>query len=128
MAVIIDHAGARVVPVHRDADAATPEPQHLTHSVDRSQHDTDRAENHPADTRFFEAVAAALAGSGRIVVIGHGTGQSNEAGHLMAYLAQHHPSVHARVAYQLTADLPHATLPQLLALARHALHVAGPAI
>ncbi|MEI6801339.1 MAG: hypothetical protein WCO04_19305, partial [Pseudomonadota bacterium] len=78
----------------------------------------------PADLRFFDAVATAVAGSGRIVVISHGKGQSNEAAHLMAYLAKHHAPVHARVAAELTADLPHSTVPQLLALARHALHPA----
>jgi hypothetical protein len=55
------------------------------------------------------------------VVIGHGTGQSNEADHLMANLARNHSAVHARVAREMIADLPHMTVPQLLALARHAL-------
>lgn len=120
LVIVIDHAGARVFPVDREGDAAPQELRHLTHQIDRTQHDADRAETYPADVKFFDAVAAAVVGSGRIVVIGHGKGQSNEAGHLMAYLGKHHADVHARVAFELTADLPHSTVPQLLALARHA--------
>ncbi len=121
LVIIIDHNSARVFPVGREAGAAPQELHHLTHHIDRSQHDADRAEAYPADTRFFDSVALAVAGSGRIVVLGHGKGQSNEAAHLMAYFGKHHPSVHARVASELTADLPHATVPQLLAFARQAL-------
>lgn len=124
MLIAIDHAGARIAPITREAGGTPPEPVHILHGVDRAQHDTDRAEHNPADLRFFDAVAAAVAGTGRIVVISHGKGQSNEAAHLMAYLAKHHTPVHARVAFDLTADLAHSTLPQLLALARHALHPA----
>ena len=42
----------------------------------------------------------------------------------MAYLFKHHTAVHARVAREIVADLPHLTVPQLLALARHALQPA----
>lgn len=119
--IVIDHAGARVFFAIRSDDAMPQELHHLLHDTDRSQHDADRSETYPADTRFFDAVAAAVGGEGRIVVIGHGKGQSKEAGHLMAYLAKHHPTVHARVAGDLVADLAHATVPQLLSLARHAL-------
>jgi hypothetical protein len=120
LVIAIDHAGARVVPL--DAESGTPTDSHrFSHHIDRKRHDADREETDPSDTQFFEAIAAAVAGARRIAVIGHGKGQSNEAGHLMAYLAGHHPEVHARVACELTADLPHSTLPQLLALARHAL-------
>lgn len=120
LVIVIDHAGARVFPIGRKPGASQ-ELHHLLHHIDRSQHDADRAETYPADTRFFDAVAGAAAGSGRIVVIGHGKGQSHEAGHLMAYLGKHDGALCARVAAELTADLPHSTVPQLLALARHAL-------
>ena len=121
LVIVIDHASARIFPVGREAGAVPQELHHLKHQIDRTQHDADRAETYPADTRFFDAVAAAVTGSGRIVVIGHGKGQSNEAHHLLAYLGAHHAAVHTRVAADLTADLPHSTVPQLMALARHAL-------
>lgn len=124
MLIVIDHAGARIASIPREAGDTPPEPLHILHEVDRARHDTDRAEHDPADLRFFDAVAAAVAGSRRLVVISHGKGQSNEAAHLMAHLAKHHAPIHARVAFEMTADLPHSTLPQLLAPARHALHPA----
>lgn len=118
--VIIDHAGARVFLAAPD-DGATP--QELQH-IDCTQHDADREEGYSADTQFFDAVAAAVSGDGRIVVIGHGKGKGNEADHLMAHLARHHSAVHARVAREIVVDLPHLTVPQLLSLARHALQPA----
>lgn len=123
LVIVIDHTGARVFPVGQEASASH-ELHHLLHHIDRSQHDADRAEAYPADTRFFASVAAVVSGNGRIVVIGHGKGQSNEAGHLMAYLGKHHMGVHARVVREIVADLPHMTVPQLLSLARHALQLA----
>jgi hypothetical protein len=128
--VVIDHAGARVFFATTSDDATPQELEHLLHETKRSQHDADRSETYPADTRFFDAVATAVAGEGRIVVIGHGKGQSNDASRFLAYLAKHHPGVHARVANDLVADLAHSTVPQLLSLARHALRAerdsAGP--
>lgn len=124
LVVIIDHAGARIFPAATEDGTAPQELHHLLHHITRTQHDADREEGYPADTRFFDAVAAALVGDGRIVVIGHGKGQSNEADHLMAHLARHHSATHARVAREIVADLPHMTVPQLLSLARHALQPA----
>jgi hypothetical protein len=124
LVVVIDHAGARVYPAVSEDGSAPREIHHLLHHLDRSDHDADREEGWPVDTRYFDAIAAALSGDGRIVVLGHGKGQSNEADHLMAYLFTHHGAVHARVAREIVADLPHLSVPQLLALARHALQPA----
>ncbi len=121
LVIVIDHAEARIFPAG-SADAAAPkELHHLKHYIDRSQNDADRAETFPADTRYFDAIAAAVGTQGRIVVVGHGHGQSNEADHLMAYLSQHHGAVHSRVAREIVADLPHTSVSELLQLARHAL-------
>lgn len=126
--VVIDHAEARVYAIPPDdasGDGSGPqELHHLYHDSDRTRRDADRDETWPDDTRFFAEVARALDGDGQIVVVGHGTGQSNEAGHLMAWLAVHDAAVHARVARQITADLSHQTLRQILALARDALRPA----
>lgn len=124
LVVIIDHAEARVFPTASKDGARPQELHYLLHGIDRTQHDVDREERYPADSRFFDAVAAAVSGDGRIVVIGDGKGQSNEADHLMAHLARHHSAVHARVAGEMVADLPHMTVPQLLSLARHTLQPA----
>jgi len=122
--IVIDHAGARVYGGGAADGAAVHELHHLVHSIDRKQHDADREETYPADARYFDAIAAAVVGDGRIVVVGHGKGQSSEADHLLAYLGQHHPAVRGRVAREIVADLPHATVPELLRLARHALQPA----
>jgi hypothetical protein len=121
LVIVIDRAGARVYPVGTEGDQTPHEQHHLHHFIDPTQNDADREETYPADTRYFDTIAKAVAGKGRIVVIGHGKGQSNEAGHLMAYLGAHHSAVHARVACNIVADLPHVTVPQLLRLARDAL-------
>jgi hypothetical protein len=122
LAVVIDHASARIYDLPLDdARHAPHETHHLHHSIDRTDRDADREESWPVDTRYFDAVAAALSGDRQIVVVGHGKGQSNEADHLMAYLFKNHSAVHARVAREIVADLPHLTVPQLLALSRHSL-------
>lgn len=122
LVIVIDHAGARIYSLFpEDGHFAADETHHLLHDIDRKQHDADRAETFPADRRFFDAVASAVAGSGRIVVVGHGTGQSNEADHLITELRAHHATTLARIVRNIVADLPHLTEPQMVALARHAL-------
>lgn len=120
--IVIDHAGAKVYRIDAVTGTEQPgDPDHLLHHVDRKQHDADREETFPGDMHFFEQVAMAAAG-GRIVVIGHGTGQSDEAGHLSDYLQSHHREVYDRIAQTIAADLPHTSTPELLELARQALH------
>lgn len=121
MVVIIDRAGARV---HRLGSAD--DPHHILHDIDAAQHDSDREGIWPADQRFFADIASALTPTGRIVVIGHGKGQSNAAQHLIAWADSHRPDIHARIARNIVADLPNMTTGELLALARHAL--ANPAV
>ena len=125
--VAIDHAGARLfrtVPARQGASAQEIAPdaaQRFHHSIDRQEHDADREEKYPQDTAFFEQIAVACKTADRIVLIGRGHGQSNEAHHLIAYLAAHHPGLSARVLPTLTADLSHITDGQLIELGHHAL-------
>jgi hypothetical protein len=123
MLVVIDHAGARIYPIHPESQTmAVEETRHLLHEhIDRRRHDADRDEKYPADTRFFEAVAKALPATGRIVLVSEGQGQSNEAGHFVAYLTQHQHLLCTRVADALVADLSHTTVPQIVTMARTAL-------
>lgn len=124
LVLVIDHADARIYAASPDHGAAPQELHHLQHDIDRARRDADRDETWPDDTRFFAGIAQALKGDGRIVVVGHGKGQSNEADHLMAWLAAHDGAVHARVVREITLDLSHQSLRQLLAAARHALQPA----
>jgi hypothetical protein len=123
--VVIDHAGAKVYRVETSADGGhgvtAYDPKHLLHHLERKRHDEDRDETYPDDEHFFEQVAKAVSGGGKIVVIGHGKGQSNEADHLSAYLSAHHKETYKRIVREIVADLPHMTTPELLDLGRHAL-------
>lgn len=56
----IDHADARIFAGDRKSGAAPQELRHLLHLIDRTQHDADRAETCPTDTRFCEALQPAL--------------------------------------------------------------------
>lgn len=120
--VILDRAEARVYPItptgHAKAALAT---HHLTHDIDPAQHDADREETYPADVAFFKAIASALGPMGGVVLISHGTGQSNEAGHFITYLDHHDLPLRGRVMANLTADLSHNSMAQCLDLARTAL-------
>jgi hypothetical protein len=124
LVILIDHAGARILEITPAGPHAAEETHHLLHHVLRTQHDADRDETYPADRHFFDAVATAAVGKGRIVIVGHGKGQSNEADHLIADFRAHHAAVHARILRNIVADLPHLTVPQMVDLARHALESA----
>jgi TPP-dependent trihydroxycyclohexane-1,2-dione (THcHDO) dehydratase len=76
----------------------------------------------PDEVAYYEAIAKAVALGGPIVVAGHGTGHSNAARHLIAYLQSHHHDIYQRVVREIEADLSACTVPQLLDLARGALH------
>jgi phosphoheptose isomerase len=126
--VAIDHAGAKVfrtqaawagAPAH---DIAPDAPLKFHHQMDRDAHDADREEKYPQDMAFFEQIAVACKTGGRIVLIGRGHGQSNEAHHLAAYLKSHHPELFALALPQISADLSHITDAQLIDLGHKALH------
>ena len=122
IAIVIDHAGARIYELLVDGARHTPnETHHLHHSIDRKQHDADREETFPTDHRFFDAIAEDVPGVARIVVVSHGKGQSNEGHHLLEYMEKHHRTVHDRIVSVIAADLPHTTAKQQLQLARDAL-------
>jgi hypothetical protein len=122
IAIVIDHAGARIYDLPLDEARHAPhETHHLHHAIDRKEHDADRAETFPADHRFFDAIAKDLPGDARIVVVSHGKGQSNEGQHLLDYMHKHHRGVHDRIARVIAADVTHTTVPEELRLARDAL-------
>ena len=128
--IAIDHAGARVFRMRAARaegpakDISADAPQEFRHQTDRDAHDANRDEKYPQDAAFFEQIAVACMGGGRIVLIGRGHGQSNEAHHLGVYLKSHHPDVCARVLPQVTADLSHITDAQLIALGHKTLRPA----
>jgi hypothetical protein len=123
LVVVIDHAGAKIYRIDPSDDAGQGVTAHdskpLLHHLERKRHDEDRDEAYPDDTHFFAQVAGAMSAGDKIVVIGHGKGQSNEADHLSAYLSAHHKETYNRIVREIVADLPHMTTPELLDLGRH---------
>lgn len=124
--VVLDRAEARVYTIpasgHARAALAT---HHLTHDIDTNQHDANRDETYPADTAYFAAIAKALGPVGGVVLISHGTGQSNESAHFIDYLDHHDLPLRGRIMANLTADLSHITVAQCLDLGRRALADSG---
>lgn len=80
----------------------------------------------PEEPAYYEKIANAVALGGKIVVVGHGAGKSNAAGHLTEYLQAHHRQkcitarpINGSFVKSSPAVLRNA--PQLLDLARQAL-------
>jgi len=127
--VVIDHQEARIF---RSEMHGTIPQQILPHETEFFRHahnskDFSRGQEKPDPNSFFAPVVQALAGPGRILVFGTGTGMSSEMDQFIAWLKTHHPEVAKRVIGSLVVDEHHLTTGQLLAKARefHASHRTG---
>jgi hypothetical protein len=125
---IIDHHEAKVWRVDLSAvrDGSEPtfeayDPRHMLHHMVQKTHRLEHGKLSADDQAFLEAIAQALVTGGRIVVIGHGVGESNMAEQATAYLKTHHNEVYARIVKEIVADLPGLTTTQLIDLGRNAL-------
>jgi hypothetical protein len=125
---IIDHHEAQIwrVDLSAKADGSESEgqaydPRHFLHHMVQKTHRLDHGKTSADDRMFLESVAEAMAGGGRIVLIGHGVGEANMAAQVAAYLKTHHPQTWVRIVTEIVADLPGLTTTQLLDLGRHAL-------
>lgn len=129
--VVVDHHEARVFQLDVSSKEAgnhvirPDDPHHLLHHVSHNDQAREQRQRTPEDHAFYESIAHAIqpvgASSGVVVVIGHGTGRSNAAHHLIEFLQKHHPATARKVVYEVVADLPGLTAPQLLDLGRRAL-------
>ena len=125
--VVVDHHGAKIYRIEpasgdRSEHAILPyDPHHFLHHLAHKGHSQEKGQRAPEDITFYQRIAAAVAAGGRIIVVGHGTGKSNAAEHLIEYLRTHHRESYQRVVSELTADLSSITLPQLQVLAGQAL-------
>jgi hypothetical protein len=130
LVVVVDHHEAkiyRVDPVSGDASRRQIrpyDPHHFLHHLAHKDQSREEGQRAAEDPSFYKRINEALAGAGRIVVVGHGTGKSNAAKHLTEYLRAHYQETYRRVLSELDADLSAITTPQLLELAERAL---GPA-
>lgn len=125
--VVLDHHGARIYRIDAaSADSSGREirpydPHHFLHHLTHRDQLRERGQRAPEEAAFYQQIAVALASAERIIVVGHGTGKSNAAEHLLEYLRAHHRETYQRVVREIGIDLSAITMPQLLALAEQAL-------
>jgi len=125
--VVVDHHGAKIYHIDisgNDVSTHTIEPydpHHFLHHLTHKDQDREKGQRAPEDSSFYQRISHALAGTERILVVGHGSGHSNAAHHLIDYIRSHDSDTYGRIVDELTADLSSITLLQLLALARKTL-------
>jgi len=122
--VVMDHHGAKLYQVDATAADASHhtikpyDPHHFQHHLTHKDQSREEGQRTAEDPGYYEQIAHALAGAGKIVVVGHGHGKSNASEHLVEHLRAHHSEIHRRIASELSADLSSVTTAQLLELAR----------
>jgi hypothetical protein len=121
--VTIDHHDARIYNLAGEGDGVPTDikpydPHHFRHHLAHKDQSNERGQRASEGPGFFKDIAESLKDATTIVLVGHGTGKSNEAAQLSDYLSQHYPMTFKHVVRQLTADLSAVTAPQLLELAR----------
>jgi hypothetical protein len=125
--VVIDHHGAKIYRVDEASGGASSreirpyDPHHFLHHLTHKDQSRQEGQRAAEDPSLYKRIAEALTVGGRIVIVGHGTGKSNAAHHLIEYLRTHHREIYQRVAGEVGADLSAITSPQLLELAEEAL-------
>ena len=130
--VVVDHHEARLYVL--DVRSANPvdhvirpyDPYHRFHHVSHNDHAREQRQRTREDNTFDESIAQALMPARSIVVIGHGTGRSNAAHQLVAFLHERHPDTANKVMREVVADLSSLIALQLLNLGRHALMARAP--
>jgi stalled ribosome rescue protein Dom34 len=117
VAVWMDHDEAKIF--HVDAatfdEATLHSASHHLHSRPKDQET--RTHNHPDDEhRFFQSIAAALAGADQVLVLGPSVTKLR----FLRYVAKHDPALEPRIVGIETAD--HPTDRQLVAHVRQYFH------
>jgi hypothetical protein len=119
--VVIDHHEARI---YRSEMRGTVPDRIMPHEpTDYFRHahnskDFSRGKEKPDPNSFFEPVAAAMKGAGKILVFGTGKGTSSEMEQFVAWLGHHHPEMAARIVGSVVVDGHHLSEAQLLSRAR----------
>jgi hypothetical protein len=123
--VAVDHHQARLYTIEGATESARTlrpyDPHHFLHHLTHRQEKELRGQREPEEPSYYSQITAALASARRIVLVGHGTGQSNAAAHLAELLRAKHPDIFRRVVATKAVDLSATTEPQLLVLAEEAL-------
>jgi hypothetical protein len=125
--IVVDHHGAKIFQVDVASDASSEhvirpyDPHNFLHHLTHKDQSRERGQRAPEEPAYYEKIADAAALGGKIVVVGHGTGNSNAAHYLSDYLRSHHSETYKRVVAETVCDLSAITTPQLLEIARKAL-------
>jgi len=119
--VVIDHREARIFKNELHGSV----PQRITpfdpQGSNRYLHNVENDSNghrKPELKTFYEAVARALNGAEKILMLGSSTGSSSAMDHLLAELKQHHHEIARHVAGTIVVNEQHMSDDQLLAKAR----------
>jgi hypothetical protein len=89
--VVVEHHEARlyrlaVQSINPEDDVILPhDPHHFLHHLAHKDQSRERGQRASEEASFYERIAAAVVSAGRIVVLGHGTGHSDAAHHLIAH-------------------------------------------
>ena len=127
---VVDHHGARIYRLDESNNSPSKreirpyDPHHFLHHLAHKDQSREEGQHAPEDTEYYERIGQALSAAAQIVVVGHGTGNSNAARHLTGYLRTHHRETYQRIVQELEADLSAITTPELLALAERSLGTA----
>jgi hypothetical protein len=121
MVVVVDHHSARLYTIEGTSETARRlrpyDPHHFLHHPAHEQERELHGQREPEDPAYYSRMAAALAPARRIVLLGHGAGNSNAAAHFAQVLHTEHREISERIVATRTVDLSAITEPQLLALA-----------
>ena len=119
--VVIDHHEAKVFRAELHGivpQQIMPYDPHgyLRHLVSKNEHT--EGKRSPEQKSFYEAIAATLRGADKILIFGHGTGESNAMEQLVAELKRNHADVADHIVGSFLVDWRHLSEDQLLAKAR----------
>jgi hypothetical protein len=123
---VIDHHGAKLYRVHLSSDqhgeTVKPyDPHHFLHHLHHGDQLREHGQRAPEDLTFYDRIAEALRDADRIVLLCHGTGESNASQILAERLKKQHPGVYARIVRQADVNTSAMTEAEIIAYARQAL-------
>jgi hypothetical protein len=121
MVVAVDHHQARLFTIEGTSETGRRlrpyDPHHFLHHLAHKQERELRGQREPEEPSYYSQIVAALAPARHIVLLGHGTGNSNAAAHLEQVLRAKHRDIAERIVATKGVDLSAITEPQLLAFA-----------
>lgn len=119
---LITRKEARVWPHGTDHSSAAetirpPDPK-ANHAHVRTGNDNHMHHVDSADKVYFDQIARALEGAGRLLLVGHGTGKSSEVDRFRGFLRDKKPHLARHVVGTMHVNLEAMTEPEVLAMAR----------